>query len=395
MALHRFSTRLPARLTPNRIALALERKRREGCQLFDLTASNPTLAGIAYPEEEILAAFHDPAILRYEPSPAGLPGAREAVRRSCALRGLEIDVDSIVLTSGTSEAYSFLFKLLADPGDAILVPRPSYPLFDLLAGLEGLETIGWPLRWSEEAGWRMDLDALERAISPRTRAVVVVHPDNPTGSFLKTDEVDALVALCRERNLAILSDEVFHEYAFGPDPRRASSLAAVEGVPVFALGGLSKTAGLPQIKLSWILLGGPAEGRRETLDRLEVIADTWLSVSTPAQVAAPRLLAAAPAVASAIRARCAANLAALKRAATGAAACRLLEPEGGWYALLRIATDRDEEAIVLDLIERDGVVVQPGWFYDFEEDGWLVVSLLPPEEEFREGLARLLARLAC
>ena len=392
----RFSARLPGRLEPNALATALARRRARDCssgaRLLDLTQSNPTAAALAYPDAAILAAFSDPALLRYEPDPAGHPAAREAVAAFARARGTSVDAGQVLLTSGTSEAYAYLFKLLADPGDEILVPRPSYPLFDLLAELEGLRTVGWPLRWSAAAGWRCDLDELARAITPRSRIVVVIHPDNPTGSFLKRDEAEGLVALCRERGIALVSDEVFADYAFAPDPRRAGSLVAYEDVPVFALGGLSKSAGLPQIKLSWILLGGPPDVRGPVRERLELIADTWLSVSTAAQVAAPRLLDAAPAIAGVIRDRTARNLERLRAACARSTACRLVEPEGGWYALLRLPVGSEEQEIVLALLERD-VVVQPGWFYDFEEEGWLVLSLLPPEAEFAEGVERLLGCL--
>ncbi|MGD0200857.1 MAG: pyridoxal phosphate-dependent aminotransferase [Bryobacteraceae bacterium] len=384
-----FSSRLDWDLRPNRISALIEAKRTAGAELLDLTESNPTRAGIAYPAEEILAALADPRSLVYEPSPAGLREPRAAVAAYCAARGQEAPAERILLTSSTSEAYALLFKLLCDPGDEVLAPRPSYPLFEFLARLESVRVAQYSLRY--HGRWEIDLDALERALTGRTRAVVVVNPNNPTGSFLKRRELARLAELCAARGVAIISDEVFSDYAFGADAERVVSLAGVEAALTFCLGGLSKAAGLPQMKLGWIIAGGPAELRARALERLELIADTYLSVATPIQHAAARLLAAGESVQAQIAARTRGNLDWLRGAVSGSA-IDVLDVEGGWYAILRVPRTRSEEEWALELLAGDGVLVQPGFFYDFEAEAFLVVSLLTRPETFREGIRRLLAR---
>ena len=239
-------------LRPNRLTRLLEERRRAGAPILDLTESNPTHAGIRYPPE-IAHAFDDPRVLVYDPAPAGAPAVREAVSRYYAARGYAVPPERILLTASTSEAYAYLFKLLADPGDHVLVPRPSYPLFS--ASMENVEARQYPLVY--HGRWSVDLDALAAAITPRTRAVIVVNPNNPTGSFLKRAEVAALAELCAAQGIAIVSDEVFADYAFAPDPERAAWLAAVDRCLTFSMSGLSKAAGLPQMKLGWILAAGP------------------------------------------------------------------------------------------------------------------------------------------
>jgi aspartate/methionine/tyrosine aminotransferase len=383
-----FSSRLPSNLRPNRLSELLEAKRRSGAAILDLTESNPTQAGFTYPAEEILQALANPRSLRYEPLPAGLAEAREAVACYYTERGQRVEPDRILLTASTSEAYSYLFKLLCDPGDEVLVPRPSYPLFGFLAEMESVRLAHYPLAY--HGCWEMDLDALASAVTERTRAVVIVNPNNPTGSFLKKDELRRLTELCAERKLAIISDEVFSDYAFGADAERIASLASVEAVPTFCLSGLSKIAGLPQMKLGWIVLAGPWQSAAR--ERLELIADTYLSVGTPVQHALPRLLALGAGVREQIAARVRANLDFLRSAVHGTA-CRVLDVEGGWYAILEVPRTRSEEEWCAELLDRDGVLVQPGFFYDFESEAFLVVSLLPPEEVFREGVGRLLVRV--
>ncbi len=386
-----FSSRLPWHLRPNRLSVLLETKRRAGAAILDLTQSNPTLAGLNYPGEGILGASADPRSLRYEPSPSGMALAREAVAGYYAARGQEVGPDRIVLTASTSEAYSYLFKLLADPGDEILVPRPSYPLFAHLAELDAVRAVPYPLFY--QSGWRVDFDKLRHAVSERTRAIVVVNPNNPTGSFLKREELATLVALCGEQDLAILSDEVFSDYAFAPDPERAESLSGVAEVPVFCLSGLSKVCGLPQMKVGWIAMGGPAASREDSRENLELIADTYLSVATPAQHALPRLLALGAGIRRQIQDRARQNLQFL-RAALKNTACNALEVEGGWYAILQVPRTRSEEEWCLELLERDDLLVQPGYFYDFDAEAYLVLSLLTLPETFQEGLRRLLERVS-
>jgi aspartate/methionine/tyrosine aminotransferase len=384
-----FSSRLNWDLRPNRISALLEARRRAGGRILDLTESNPTQAGLSYPAAEILRALGDARSLRYEPSPAGAAEARDAVAAYYASRGAGVAADRIVLTASTSEAYSYAFKLLADPGDEVLAPRPSYPLFEFLARLESVRVVDYPLEY--DGSWRIDFAALEAALTPRARAIVVVNPNNPTGSFLKTGELERLVALAAGRGLAIVSDEVFSDYAFEPDPERVSTLAGVTGALTFSLSGLSKIAGLPQMKLGWIVTAGPEELRAGALARLELIADTYLSAAAPAQYGAARLMDAGAKVREQISARVRKNLAWLRGAVAGSA-LSVLAVEGGWYATLEVPRTRSEEEWTLELLERDGVLVQPGFFYDFQSEAFLVASLLTPPDVFREGVGRVAAR---
>jgi aspartate/methionine/tyrosine aminotransferase len=386
-----FSSRLHWDLQPNRIAVALAAKRAAGSEILDLTESNPTRAGFDYPGEEILAALHDEHALIYEPAPAGLQAAREAISRHYAARGLSMEPARIVISASTSESYAWLFKLLADAGDHVLVPRPSYPLFEFLAQLESVCVDGYPLVYHD--GWQIDFEALERAVTRQTRAIVLVNPNNPTGSFLKRHELARLIALCGERELAIVSDEVFADYAFAPDPARVSSLTGVNEVLTFCLSGLSKIAGLPQMKLGWTAIGGPADLRAQAAEGLELIADTYLSASTPVQHALPRLLAAGAGVRQQIIERVRGNLECLRSMVGTGSSGELLKVEGGWCATLRVPRTRTEEEWCLDLLEHDSTLVQPGFFYDFDSEAFLIVSLLTERGKFREGVRRLTARL--
>ncbi|OFV96273.1 MAG: hypothetical protein A3F68_09640 [Acidobacteria bacterium RIFCSPLOWO2_12_FULL_54_10] len=385
-----FSTRLEWNLRPNRLSELLQAKRASGATLLDLTESNPTRAGFIYPSEQILHAFHDPRALHYEPTPAGLTTARDAVAGYYAARGQQVSPECILLTVSTSEAYSYIFKLLADPGDEVLVPRPSYPLFDYLAALESLRPVPYSLAY--DGNWRVDFDALRRAVTPRTRAVVLVNPNNPTGSYIKKQELETLLPICAEHGLAIVSDEVFSDYAFAPDPHRVQSLAGVEEVLTFCLSGLSKIAGLPQMKAGWIVTGGPQHLLAQARERLELIADTYLSVSTPVQHALPQLLSLGEGLRKQIIGRVRENMRFLENSVRGTA-CHALHAEGGWYAILQVPRTRSEEDWCLALLERENVLVQPGFFYDFDVEAFLVVSLLTQPETFQEGMERLLAEL--
>jgi hypothetical protein len=371
-----FSSRLRWDSPANALAQRLAEKRTAGARILDLTQSNPTVAGFHYPDPEILAAIADSRALRYEPDPRGLLSAREAIAGYYAGRGHSVPADRILLTASTSEAYTYLFKLLCDPGDEILIPCPSYPLFEFLASLEAVRTVQYPLVYHE--GWFLDRDALASAVTRRTRAVVLVNPNNPTGSFLKHDEWEWLSSFCLDRGLAVISDEVFADYAFQPDPRRVGSLVGAEGPLVFCMSGLSKLARMPQMKLGWIVAG------RQAMGPLELIADTYLSVSTPVQHAAARLLDAGRMVQEQIRARTRSNLAGLRLA------LKPLEVEGAWSAIVRMPRVKSEEEYVLELLDRD-TLVQPGFFYDFDQEAFLVVSLLPPEADFTEGVQRIAA----
>jgi aspartate/methionine/tyrosine aminotransferase len=382
-----FSRRTPGDLQPNRLASALAARRRRGAEILDLTESNPTAVGIPYPQD-ILAPLADASARLYQPSPKGALAAREAVAADYARRGVRVGADRVLLTASTSEAYAFLFKLLCDAGDAVLVPRPGYPLFDLLARLESIEVASYPLRYDGE--WHLAASAVEAALSPRTRAVVVVSPNNPTGSYLKSDEAAPLQELCARRGIALIADEVFADYAFGSDPRRLPSLLGDGPALAFALGGLSKACGLPQLKLGWIAAGGPASLRDEALARLELVADTFLSVGTPAQIAAPSLLGRVAELHGPIAARVRANLASLEEGLRRAPSVTLLRPEGGWYAVVRVPANVSEEDLVLRLLESRGVLVHPGYFFDFPDEAFLVLSLLPPEPAFRAGVRAVL-----
>jgi aspartate/methionine/tyrosine aminotransferase len=385
-----FSRRTHWDLRPNRLAERLAARRAEGARLLDLTESNPARVGLLCPDD-LLALLSHPEGRHYEPAPFGLRAARAAVAADFSRRGFPLEPDRILLSASTSEAYAFLFKLLCDPGDAVLVPRPGYPLFEFLAGLESVEARSYPFV-HDGGAWRLDIEALRASASPRARAVVVVNPANPTGAFLKRDERDAIETFCAERSLALVSDEVFADFALRDDPRRAASLAHDGPALAFTLGGLSKSCALPQLKLAWTAVTGPEPLRRAALARLEVVADTYLSVSTPVQVAAPELLARREELQAPVRERVLTNLVALRALVGSSSPATLLEPEGGWSAVLRVPATLPEEERALRLLERD-VVVQPGYFFDLEGGSFLVLSLLTPPDDFREGMRRVLADL--
>jgi len=357
--------------------------RGAGEPILDLTESNPTHARIEYPAQQIADAFANARLLEYHPDPAGSLAVREAV---ADYYNGAASTDRILLTASTSEAYGYLFKLLCDPGDEILVPRPSYPLFDYLARLESVRVRQYPLFYDH--GWHIDLHALETAATNRTRAVVLVNPNNPTGHFLKHREWMELAAVCQARGLAVISDEVFADYGHEPDENRIEFLAGDPPVPAFSLSGLSKTVGLPQMKLGWIVVGGPESGA--AWSRLELVADTYLSVGTPVQAAAPRLLALRHDVQQRIRARLAANLGELQSRLRSEPAVQALRIEGGWYATVQVPRTRKEEEWALALLRDANVLVQPGYFYDFETEAFLVLSLLTETSIFVEGLSQML-----
>ncbi len=385
-----FSSRFKWNLEPNRLAKLIEEKKCAGVRLLDLTESNPTRCGFDYLASELLSALAQPESLRYDPQPRGLLSARQAVAEYYQTRGQTVDPAHIFLTASTSEAYSWLFKLLADPGDAILVPQPSYPLFEFLATLEGVALQPYQLQYLHPRGWRIDFDSLAQAMTAQTRAVILVNPNNPTGSYLKQSESAQLAAFCRAHNLALIVDEVFSDYALTTDSDRVTDFAT-DSTLTFVLNGLSKTLALPQMKLGWIVTHGAAVLRDEAEARLELIADTFLSVNTPVQWAAPQWLLWRTALQRQILARVQTNLVWLAQAVENSA-CRLLQVEGGWSATLEIPRHSSEEELVLQLLAEDNVLVHPGYFFDFPREAFLVLSLLPEPENFRAALGKILAR---
>ncbi len=385
-----FSSRTRWDRRENRIALAVSARRAAGLPLIDLTETNPTRVGLPAPTG-VLELLADSSAATYAPDARGALAAREAVADDARRRGLDAGPEQVVLTASTSDAYGLLFKLLCDPGDRVLVPRPSYPLFDFLAGLEALTLGRYPLL--HDGAWHVDIDALQHGLTPESRAIVVVNPNNPTGSFLKQDEAGRLLDLCGERSLALISDEVFADYSQAPDPRRVAALGGGDRALTFTLGGLSKSCGLPHLKLGWIVVSGPEALRSEALARLEIVADTYLSVATPVQQAARAILSRLPELQAPISDRVHQNLAELRAACTNGVAASLLGTEGGWSAVLRVPATLSEEERTRRLVADRGVLVHPGYFFDFETEAYLVVSLLPDPEVFARGVEAIFSDL--
>ena len=381
----RFSERTNWNTEESELARAHRLRAEAGEPIADLTASNPTRCGFAY-DPQLLAALTDPEALDYDPQPRGLLRARQAVCDYYASHRVSLKPEQITLTTSTSEAYSFLFRLLCDAGSEILVPQPGYPLFDFLAVLDDVRIK--PVPFVYDHGWQIDPESFRRAITPLTRAIVLVHPNNPTGHFTKPWEAKELAQICREFDLALIVDEVFLDYEFpGSFSGKPVSFAAgIEGVPVFVVSGLSKIAGLPQMKAAWIVAAGPEALAAQ--ERLEVIADTFLSMNAPVQCALTAWLEGREAIQQQIRGRTAANLAELDRQLSRLPEVSRLEVEGGWYAILRIPALQPDEQTVLALLER-GVWVHPGYFFGMPPSGWLVVSLLGPVAEFNRGVSGL------
>lgn len=417
-----FSARLRWDHPENALA-ALERQKREaGVAFIDLTESNPTRVGLPYPEAALREALAPTGAAIYRPAPRGLAPARAAVARDYQRAGQAIDAAQVILTASSSESYAFLFKLLCDPGDAVLVPEPSYPLFEYLAQLEGVRPVGYRLAYND--GWQIDFSSLEAAHARAAergavRAVVVVNPNNPTGSFIDAGDLARLAELCRAANLAVISDEVFSSYRLGRDdsegsrgsqgnddsedpagPCLAAAPELTAGSLVFSLGGLSKACGLPQLKLGWIAAGGPRAAQESALARLELIADTYLSVGTPVQLALPRLLEIGKEIRGAIRRRLRQNRAQLRGALPAASPCTLLDAQGGWTAILRVpalataasGAEASDELWATSLLRDHDVLVHPGYLYDMPAGAYLIVSLLPDPTLFATGIARVIAR---
>jgi alanine-synthesizing transaminase len=382
-----FSRRTNWKLTPNRFTEAQRELRAAGRELLDLTVSNPTRAGLPYDAESILASLSRPEVMEYDPQPKGLASARKAV--ADYYREQSVNSESVVLTTSTSEGYSYVFRLLCNAGDEVLVPKPSYPLFEFLADLEDVKLVSYPLLYDH--GWQIDLHSLHNAVSVRTRAVVLVHPNNPTGSYVSARERGLLNAFCREHDLALIVDEVFLDYPH--DGALRTSFAVNQDVLTFTLSGLSKISGLPQMKLAWVVSSGPEKMVASAMERLEVIADTYLSMNAPVQLAAGVLLEQRKKIQPLLLDRVRANLAGLDRQLANQKTCQRLEVEGGWYAVLRVPVTQSDEDLAIDILHKTSVLIHPGHFYDFPSDGYLIVSLLTPPAEFREGTERALRLL--
>jgi aspartate/methionine/tyrosine aminotransferase len=383
-----FSHRTDWKLTPNPFTKAQQELRASGQEILDLTVSNPTRAALNYDEEAIMQALIQPAALEYDPQPKGLLSARQAVTDYYRKQHEEFDIDpeTVVLTTSTSEGYSYVFRLLCNPDDEILVPRPSYPLFEFLAGLQDLKLVPYPLLYDH--GWQIDFPSLYKARNHRTRAVVVVHPNNPTGWYVSSTERDELNSFCREYELSLIVDEVFLDYAH--DGAMRQTFASNNAVLTFTLSGLSKISGLPQMKVAWIITSGPERPVNEALARLEIIADTYLSMNAPLQLATPVLLEQRRHIQPLLLDRARANLEELDRNLSKQKSCQRLAVEGGWYAVLRVPVTQLDEDLAIDILRKVSVLVHPGHFYDFPNDGYLVVSLITPPENFRKGISCVL-----
>jgi aspartate/methionine/tyrosine aminotransferase len=382
-----FADRTNWNLEENRLTRSLAQRRAAGNAIIDLSASNPTTCDFSFDESAILRAFADPAALHYSPDPRGLPSARAAVGSYYEQFGVEVLPREIFLTTGTSEAYSFVFRTLCNPGDEILIPTPSYPLFDFLADIHDVRIIRYSLIYDH--GWQIDFNSLERAIGARTRAIIVVHPNNPTGHYVKAAEAARLEEICTRHDMALIADEVFYDFCFLPP--RPNTFAAGGRALTFVLSGLSKISGLPQMKAAWIVTAGPERAKDDALSRLEVIADTYLSMNAPVQCALPALLELRGDFQKQLMDRAAKNLAELDAQLASHSQCSRLEIEGGWNAVLRVPAIRSDEEAAIDLLEAGNVYVHPGHFYDFAGDGHLVVSLIVPCDEFAKGMAKVLS----
>jgi alanine-synthesizing transaminase len=382
-----FSDRTAWNLERNKLSEALAKRRSSGLPLIDLMQSNPTQCGFHFDPQKILAALNNPASLSYDPDPQGLPQAREAVAAYYRSRNCQISIDDIFLTTSTSEAYSFLFRILCNPGDELLIPQPGYPLFSFLAGIQDVSLVRYPLIY--DYGWQIDFQSLQQAITPRTRGIIVVHPNNPTGHFCKPNEIERLNQICSERQIAIIADEVFLDFSLESGIPR--TFASNNEVLTFTMSGLSKISGLPQMKVAWLTVAGPHALKQQAIARLEMIADTYLSMNAPIQLALPVLLEQRHPFRQQWLTRIQNNLAGLDKTLESQKLCTRLKLEGGWYAVIKAPSTEGDDELALELLITRGVYVHPGHFYDFPADGYWVISLITPEQELATGIDALLA----
>ncbi len=377
---------------PNALSVLLQNKTSRGDVILDLTESNPTRIGLDYDVGEILAALSQPQFMTYEPDPRGLIQARKAIAAYYADHGEGVDSDAVFLTASTSEAYSILFKLMGNPGDEILIPRPGYPLLSYLACFEGLNAISYPLRYDDRNGWSIDMDVLPAMINTKTKAIVLVNPNNPTGSYVRRRELTELGQVCRDCGIALIADEVFSDFMAAHNPDRIRTAVNHSNALTFVLNGFSKTVALPQVKLGWIVVTGDTDLSVKAMSRLEMMLDFYLSPSVPVQHAAKRLLQQRQMIQRQIFSRIASNANVLEEQISKISNIRSLVREGGWYAVIEISDAVFDEDRAVQLLDQDNTLVHPGYFYDFHRDGFLVVSLLPPVDTFSAGIARLIAR---
>ncbi|HEY6184814.1 MAG TPA: pyridoxal phosphate-dependent aminotransferase [Terriglobales bacterium] len=382
-----FSRRTDWKLTHNRFTEAQLEIEKNGRKLLDLAVSNPTRVGVEH-DRQILQSLLNPEAMDYDPQPKGLLSARKAVANYYReqYKGIHFDPESLILTTSTSEGYSYVFRLLCNPEDEILVPKPSYPLFEFLADLQDVKLVPYPLIYDH--GWQIDFPSLEKAVNSRTRAVVIVHPNNPTGSYANQNEQSSLNKFCNEHGLALIVDEVFLDYAH--DGIRRLTFAANHQALTFTLSGLSKISAWPQMKLAWIAASGPAEQLHAAMQRMEVIADTYLSVNAPIQLAVPVFLEQRKKVQPFLLRHIQTNLMELDRLLASQKSCARLNVEGGWYAVLRVPVTQSDEDLAIAIMKNLSVLVHPGHFYDFSRDGYLVVSLITESKQFSEGVKRIL-----
>jgi aspartate/methionine/tyrosine aminotransferase len=373
-------------MIPNQLSDLIAAKRLRGEVLIDLTESNPTCCGFSYPEKEILVALADASSLLYQPEPRGLLLSRKAIADYYATLGASVAPEHILLTASTSEAYSFLFKLLCNAGDEVIVPQPSYPLLEYLCQLNDVALRQYRLAYDGE--WHIDFESLQSAFTSRTRAIVLVHPNNPTGSYLKQNEFERVCAIAAEYQCAVIADEVFQPYSFSPDVRRANILAPQSSVPLFSLNGISKLLGLPQLKLSWIVINGTPQHTTEALNRLDIIADTFLSVNTPVQTAIPKLLSYVSDIENQIRLRIQTNYTLLQKIFAGSNTS-LFQIEGGWYAILQLPQIHIDGDWAIELLQQQNILVHPGHFFDMKQKSCIVLSLLPPSDLFANASSRI------
>jgi len=388
-----FSKRFNYNTEENKLSALLKDKKSAGISVLDLMESNPTNAGFDFDEAGILNAVSKSESLKYLPHPKGLKTARKAVAQYYKEKNIEINIDNIFLTSGTSEAYSFIFKLLTDPGDEILIPNPGYPLFSFIAEMESVNIKNYKLKYSDGNFWSIDFESLKSGIADKTKAVIIVNPNNPAGNYIKAKEINELLRICREHKIAVICDEVFLDYPVESDRKNIFSVAGINYVLTFTLSGLSKICGLPQMKLSWIIVGGPKKECNEAKEKLEIITDTYLSVGAPVQLAVGSLLVNRDFIQAQIKDRILRNYEFLKSELIANEFADLMKTDGGWYAVLKIKIKISEENMAFEMLDKKDVYIHPGFFFDFKDEGYIVVSLLTPAENFNTGIKRILEYL--